>query len=109
MARQLAVDVYAVASHLPANERFELARQLRRAAVSVGSNIAEGCGRSTGPEFRNFLGTALGSATELEFQLDLCVAAALGDPEAAKAAMEKTRRVQQMLTRLVIRVGRLNR
>ena len=106
LARELAVDVYAVASVLPASERFELARQLRRAAVSVGSNIAEGCGRSTRPDFRNFLGTALGSATELEFQLDLCSNARLAEREAVIPALEKTKRVQQMLTRLILRVGR---
>ncbi|HEX6599435.1 MAG TPA: four helix bundle protein [Gemmatimonadaceae bacterium] len=109
LARELALDVYEIASALPPSERFDLARQIRRAAVSIGSNIAEGCGRSTRPDFRNFLGTALGSATELEFQLDLCIGARLSDPEVATLALEKTRRVQQMLTRLIIRVGRSER
>jgi four helix bundle protein len=109
LARELALDVYAIGATLPASERFELARQLRRAAVSTGSNIAEGCGRTTQPELRNFLGTALGSATELEFQLDLCVGASLAAPETTTIALEKTRRVQQMLTRLIIRVGRSGR
>jgi four helix bundle protein len=109
LARELALDVYAVASALPATERFELARQLRRAAVSIGSNIAEGCARSTRPDLRNFLGIALGSATELEFQLDLCLGARLADPEIVNRPLEKTKRVQQMLTRLIIRVGRADR
>ena len=89
---------------MPSNERFELARQLRRSAASVGSNIAEGCGRGTGPDLCNFLGIALGSAMELEFQLDLCLGAELADAEVIEPAMEKTKRVQQMLTRLIIRV-----
>jgi four helix bundle protein len=104
VARQLALDVYAVASIMPSSERFELARQLRRSAVSVGSNIAEGCGRGTGPDLCNFLGIVLGSAMELEFQLDLCVGAALADAEVIEPALEKTKRVQRMLTRLIIRV-----
>ena len=109
LARELALEIYAIASALPATERFDLARQLRRAAVSIGSNIAEGCGRTTSPDFRNFLGSALGSATELEFQLDLCIGAELCDAQTAKVAIEKTRRVQQMVTRLMIRVGRSER
>jgi four helix bundle protein len=109
LARELAPEIYAIAMALPATERFELARQLRRAAVSIGSNIAEGCGRTTRPDFRNFLGTALGSATELEFQLDICIRAGLCDAEITKGALENTRRVQQMLTRLMIRAGRSDR
>jgi four helix bundle protein len=109
LSRELALDVYSVAAVLPAYERFDLARQLRRAAVSVGSNIAEGCGRTTGPEFRSFLANALGSATELEFQLEFCVDAKLVESEGAEPALEKTKRVQQMLTRLIARVGRSSR
>ena len=110
VAPQLALDVYAVAALLPPSERFELARQLRRSAVSVGSNIAEGCGRGTRPDLCNSLGIALGSAMELEFQLDRCLGAELADSGVIEPALEKAKRVQQMLTRLIIRVrGRATR
>src|SRR3954470_16698607 len=53
----------------PLEERFGLAQQMRRAAVSIGSNVAEGCGRSGARDFTRFLEIALGSAAELQFQL----------------------------------------
>ena len=103
-AKQLALQVYGVAAGLPVSERYDLARQLRRAAVSVGSNIAEGCGRSTRADLAHFLDDALGSANELEFQLDLCREAGLSPPEQSNQATETARRVQQMLTRLILKI-----
>jgi four helix bundle protein len=105
-AKDLPLQVYAVAAALPATERYDLARQLRRGAVSVGSSIAEGCGRSTRPDFARFLDDALGSAKELEFQLDLCARADLAPPLSLTTALETTRRVQRMLTRLIVRIRR---
>jgi four helix bundle protein len=106
VAKQLALQVYGVAAQLPPTERFDLARQLRRAAVSVGSNVAEGCGRSTRADFARFLDDALGSANEIEFQLELCVEAGLAPSDESARAVETARRVQQMLTRLIIKIRR---
>src|SRR5690349_1369217 len=72
-AEDLAVLVYRASRFLPVEERFGLAQQLRRAAVSVGSNIAEGAARGSNAELSRFLYIALGSATEIEFQLGLAV------------------------------------
>jgi four helix bundle protein len=104
LAKAFALQVYRVAAQLPSTERYELARQLRRATVSVGSNIAEGCGRATKADFAHFLDEALGSAAELEFQLELCGEADLAPRVEAEAAAETARRVQQMLTRLIITI-----
>jgi four helix bundle protein len=106
VAKQLALEVYGVAAQLPSIERYDLARQLRKAAVSIGSNIAEGCGRSTRPDFARFLDDALGSANELEFQLELCMEAGLAPRVESERAAETARRVQQMLTRLIIKLRR---
>ena len=106
VAKQLALQVYGVAAQLPGTERYELARQLRTAAVSVGSNIAEGCGRSTRPDFARFLDDALGSANEVEFQLELCLESGLAPPAESARAAETARRVQRMLTRLIIKIRR---
>lgn len=68
-AHQLALSIYQRTSHFPADERFGLTLQIRRAATSVPTNIAEGCGRSGDRELARFLGIAAGSASELEYQL----------------------------------------
>jgi len=67
----LAKEIYPMTQRLPAAERFGLASQLRRAAVSVPSNIAEGQARGHSGEFRQFLYQALGSLAELDTQLPL--------------------------------------
>jgi four helix bundle protein len=66
----LAEKAYALSASLPATERFGLCAQIRRAAVSIPSNVAEGQRRSASV-FRNHLGIALGSLAELETQLEL--------------------------------------
>lgn len=62
-------DIYELVSHLPADERFGLKSQLTRAAVSIPSNIADGCAKASEKEFRLYLERALGSAFELETQV----------------------------------------
>jgi len=78
----LARAVYRVTQSFPAEERFGLTNQLRRAAVSVPSNIAEGRGRLTKSDFLYFLGVARGSALEVETQLELALDFGYGEPEA---------------------------
>ena len=70
-SRLLALEVYRITGGFPSTERFGLTAQMRRAAISVGSNIAEGCGRLGNRELVQFLQIALGSATELEFQAQI--------------------------------------
>ncbi len=66
---QLAREVYRITIKLPDDERFGLTSQMRRCAVSVASNIAEGSKRRTKQDFTQFLKIASGSAAELETQL----------------------------------------
>jgi len=68
---KLAEAIYALTSAFPADERFGLTSQMRRASVSVPSNIAEGAARSTKKEFLHFLIMARGSLSELDTQLAL--------------------------------------
>ena len=65
----LVKDIYLATKNFPSEEKYGLVNQIRRSAVSVPSNIAEGAGRNTKGEFRNFLGNANGSLFELETQL----------------------------------------
>ncbi len=66
---ELAVEIYALVGKFPMEEKFGLASQIKRSAVSISSNIAEGSGRNSLKEFKNFLAYSYGSACELETQL----------------------------------------
>lgn len=68
-AMDLAVESYNLSSNFPEEERFGLTQQLRRSAVSIPSNIAEGAGRSSDADFKRFLDIANGSINELETQI----------------------------------------
>ena len=68
----LAVDVYHITKLLPSEETYALADQMRRAVVSIPSNIAEGQGRITSKEFIRFLSVARGSLSEPSTQIELC-------------------------------------
>jgi four helix bundle protein len=70
-AMALARRAYALSQGLPRSEAYGLLTQIRRAAVSVPSNIAEGHGRLTDSQFRHFLGNARGSLYEMQTQLEL--------------------------------------
>lgn len=68
-AMDITENVYRLSAEFPAEEKYGLTRQIRQSAVSVPSNIAEGAGRNTDGEFKNFLGISSGSSNELFTQL----------------------------------------
>ncbi len=70
-AHEFVLKIYALTLHFPDGERYGLTNQMRRAAVSIPANIAEGCGRETMNELRRFLYISMGSASELEYYLYL--------------------------------------
>lgn len=98
-AIDLAADVYRVTADLPKEERYGLTSQLRRSAVSVSSNIAEGAGRNTNGEFVHFLGVANGSAYELQTQLILAVKLSLLQEKNIKPLLSELDSLQKMIYR----------
>ena len=103
-AEDLAVEVYRLTKTLPTDERYGLCQQMRRASVSVVSNIAEGCGREGNRELVRFLSIALGSATELTAQLRLSRRLEYLEADYCGGVEEHARRVQRMLTSLIVRL-----
>ena len=99
-AEQLAVATYRHTESFPRNECFEITSQMRRAAVSVASNIAEGCGRRSNRELLPFLSNASGSASELACQLRIATKLGYGDRSSAEQLHVQLFRVMKMLTRL---------
>jgi four helix bundle protein len=71
LADELAIAVYKTTQSFPREEIFGLTSQLRRAAVSIPSNIVEGCARQSEAEYLHFLDMAYGSAREVEYQIGL--------------------------------------
>jgi four helix bundle protein len=100
-AIQLTVAVYKLTSSFPDSERFGLTNQLRRASVSVASNIAEGYGRSTKGEYLLFLGHARGSNCEVETQIVIAESLGFGSEEARRLAEGLSDEVGKMLVAIM--------
>ena len=98
----LATIVYRLIRKLPGEERFALCDQIRRSAVSIPSNIAEGKSRNSKREYRQFVGIAKGSAAELETQLILCERIGYLEKEELKEAVGLLEEVSKMLAKLYI-------
>jgi four helix bundle protein len=105
-ARKLAVLIYTVTASFPVSERFGLTSQMRRASVSIGSNIAEGCGRRSNRELLAFLFIAMGSASELQFQCELAGDLAFADHDTIASASREVERLKAMLSRLITALRR---
>jgi four helix bundle protein len=100
-AMQLTVAIYKMTQAFPREERFGLTSQIRRSAVSIPSNIAEGQGRTTVGDFRQFLGIARGSTCELQTQLEIARALNFGDAKLIDGAESLSNEVRKMLFRLL--------
>jgi four helix bundle protein len=96
-AMQLTVSIYRLSQGFPREEIYGLTSQIRRAAVSVPSNIAEGQGRINGGEFKQFLGIARGSVCELQTQLEIARALQFGKPELIDEAESLSHEVGKMI------------
>jgi four helix bundle protein len=100
-AKALAVDVYRVTERFPEAELFGLTSQMRRAAVSVASNIAEGQGRGSKPDFAKFLCISRGSLLELETQLEIARELGIGNGDELANVEQDCFKVLGLLNRLL--------
>lgn len=103
-AHTLTLRVYEKTSTLPRHEIFGLRAQMRRAAVSIPTNIAEGCGRGGRAQFGHFLKIAMGSSSELEYQLLLVYDLGWMKAEAYHALRDDVREIKRMLTGFLSRL-----
>lgn len=97
---------YEFTTRLPASERYELARQIRRSAVSIPSNVAEGYGRRTRGDYVRFLAVANGSLRELETQILIAQRLGFVEPPDVKSALDLCGQVGRMLIALHRRLTR---
>jgi four helix bundle protein len=107
-SHQLVIAVYTASAAFPDSERYGLTNQIRRAVMSIPTNIAEGCGRETNAELRRFLYIAMGSASEVDYQLllahDLTMLAPADYQRLSKDLVE----VKRMLTGLIQKLSTEN-
>lgn len=92
--------IYVETRSWPAHERYELTTQIRQAAVSIGSNLAEGCGRNSNAELSRSARIALGSTNEVEYQLMLARDLGYLGTESATRLLSDVAAVARMLSRL---------
>jgi len=97
---RLAQTVYRLTASFPHEERFGLDSQLRRAAVSIPSNIAEGQARHTSGDFIQFISNAEGSAAELDTQLTLSIELGMSTAEQTREIIQLLEEVRRMLNAL---------
>ncbi len=98
---QVCPDIYKLTKEFPEEEKYGLSSQLRRASVSVPSNIAEGYGRKTTPDYVRSLYIAYGSNCELETQLLLAGDLGFTEPKFLQKALENVSEVERMLKALI--------
>jgi four helix bundle protein len=99
-AMKLVKDIYANTADFPRHELYGLASQLRRAAVSVPSNLAEGASRNSTGEFRQFIGNARGSLAEVETQLEIARDLGYLSADVAERILHEVDEISRMLAGL---------
>lgn len=103
-SRKLVKQIYNLTGKFPLEEKFGLANQIQRAAVSIPSNIAEGAGRNSDKEFKRFLFIANGSIAELETQLLICEKLDFADQADIYNLLRRTEEIRKMIFGLKNRI-----
>ena len=103
-SHQLTIEIYKATQNFPREEVFGQVSQIRRAAASIPTNIAEGCGRQTKAEFANFLNIALGSASEVEYEILLAKDTGFFTEEQYECLTKEIKEIRSMLSTYMIKV-----
>lgn len=98
-SREFCTEIYAITSSFRESEKFGLTNQLRRASVSIATNIAEGCSRSSNKDFSRFLEIAIGSAYEVETHLLISTDLNFAKKEETDILIAKLDRIVKMTSR----------
>ncbi|MCR4965696.1 MAG: four helix bundle protein [Bacteroidales bacterium] len=104
-AMDMVANVYKLTQDLPKEELFALTSQIRRAAISVPSNIAEGYGRQSKKEYLHFLSVANGSVCEIETQLLLCAKIGYLSEESIKETLQTLSEIGKMIFSIRQKIG----
>lgn len=99
-SKEMAIRIYDFTSCFPLNERYVMMDQMRRSAVSIPSNIAEGAGRASQGDFRRFVRMAMGSSYELETQLMISSELGYFSSKDPSIIFEELTEIQKMLAGL---------
>lgn len=103
-AHLLTLKIYKLTLSFPAEERFGLISQLRKASASIATNIAEGCGRGSNTELKRFFDIAMGSASEVEYQILLAHDLKYIADKDYKEIVFNTEEVKKMLTSYIKKI-----
>lgn len=101
IATGLAEDIYKITKDFPAEEKYGVTSQIRRAVISIGANIAEGAGRSTKTDFHRFLFIALGSLYETKHHLDMSVKLSFIEKEKIADINDKLDKLKRMIINFI--------
>lgn len=100
-AIDLSAEVYRLSGSFPKEEIYAMTGQMRRASVSIASNIAEGAARRTDKDFIHFLHMSLGSASDLDTQIEIVVRVGFADKDEMKVLQSKVGVISKMLYGLI--------
>jgi len=101
LADQLVLQVYIATKTFPNEEKFGLIAQLRRSAISIPSNIVEGCARNSEGDYLRFLDIAHGSARELEYQISVAIRLGFINSDSGESLEQKSIEVSKVLNGLI--------
>ena len=101
LGKEIVLSIYEITKDVPEEEKFGLISQMRRAAVSIPSNIAEGFNRPSNKDYQRFLSVALGSCAELETQIEICFSLGFIDEPSKDNLIERLVTEQKMIRGLI--------